>query len=259
MRHIRALILLLGLGMTTGALAEMRTYDVEARYRHEVYTALVGVLSPQGPTPPVGRVQLLPTGQLLIDTSAEMHAQVAAVLESIKNHRVEATPRVTLRYWAVLGTKGSPQDSSIGAIGAGMKVPEILSGVLDQLRGVHGDLAFRLYGNATLVSESGQEGGLSGETLNISQRAYVQESKLNVELGIRFEYGVVVGQYPGSGDGQTNPYQMLQRFQQSVKLNTSLAPNEFVVVGENAIRNSDRVTGGIDGTIFYIVQWPVAK
>jgi hypothetical protein len=44
-----------------------------------------------------------------------------------------------------------------------------------------------------------------------------------------------------------------------VKLNTSLAPNEFVVVGENTIRNSDRVPDGIDGTIFYIVQWPVAK
>ena len=80
-----------------------------------------------------------------------------------------------------------------------MKVPEILSGVLDQLRGVHGNLAFRLYGNATLVSESGQDGDLSGETLNISQRAYVQESMLNVELGIGFEYGVVTGQVPWIG------------------------------------------------------------
>jgi hypothetical protein len=133
-----------------------------------------------------------------------------------------------------------------------MEVPEILSGVLDELRRVHGDLAFRLYGNATLVSESGQEGVLSGEVLNISQRAYVQESKLNVELGIRFEYSVDVRM-------QTNPLPIFQRFQQGVKLNTSLEPNEFVVVGENTVRTSDRVTGGIDGTIFYIVQWPVAK
>jgi hypothetical protein len=256
MTQIRALILLLGLGMTTGALAEMRTYDVEARYRQEVYTALRGVLSPEGVTPAQGRIQLLPTGQLLIDTSAEMHAQVAAVLQSIKNHQAEATPRVTLRYWAVLGTKGSPQDSRIGG---DMEVPEILSGVLDELRRVHGDLAFRLYGNATLVSESGQEGDLSGETLNISQRAYVQESKLNVELAVRFNYTVVAEQYRGSGGGQGIPFQAIQRFEQGVKLNTSLEPNEFVVVGENTIRNSDRVTGGIDGTIFYIVQWSVAE
>lgn len=256
MRHIRALILLLGLGMTTGALAEMRTYDVEARYRQEVYSALVGVLSSQGPMPPVGRVQLLPTGQLLIDTSAEMHAQVAAVLESIKNHRVEATPRVTLRYWAVLGTKASPQDSGIGA---GKEVPAILSNVLDELRRVHGNLAFRLYGNATLVSDSGQRGGLSGDTLRISQLAYVQQSMLNVELSISFEYSVVLGQFRGSGDGQSNPFNTVQRFQQGVNLDTSLKPNEFVVVGENTIRNSDRVADGVDGTIFYIVQWPVSK
>jgi hypothetical protein len=257
MTQIRALILLLGLGLTTGALAEMRTYDVEARYRQEVYTALRGVLSPEGVTPPQGRIQLLPTGQLLIDTSAEMHAQVAAVLQSIKNHQAEATPRVTLRYWAVLGTKGSPQDSRIG--GDNMEVPEILSGVLDELRRVHGDLAFRLYGNATLVSESGQKGDLSGETLNISQRAYVQESKLNVELEIDAGYALLLSHQVGSGDGQTNPFRSFQRLQQGVKLNTSLEPNEFVVVGENTIRYSDRVEGGIDGTVFYIVQWSVAK
>jgi hypothetical protein len=32
-----------------------------------------------------------------------------------------------------------------------------------------------------------------------------------------------------------------------------------VVVGENAIRNSAQLTDGIDGTVFYIVQWPVAE
>lgn len=256
MTRFRALILLIGLGMTTGALAELRTYDVEARYRQEVYTALSGVLNPGGSEPAKGRVRLLPTGQLLIDTSAEMHTQVAAVLESIRSHQAEATPRVTLRYWAVLGTKG-PQPQNVG-IGAGMEVPEILSDVLDQLRRVHGDLVFSVYGNATLVSESGQQGELMGEPLTIRQRAYVQESKLHVELAIRADYAVVVSQQGGSGDGQATPFQSF-RIQQGVELNTSLEPNEFVVVGENTARNSDRVKGGIDGTIFYIVQWPVAE
>jgi hypothetical protein len=253
MRHIRALILLLGLGMTTGALAEMRTYDVEARYRKEVYSVLYNVISPQGPTPSVG-VQLLPTGQLLVNASSETQEQVAAVLESIRNHQVEATPRVTLRYWAVLGTKGSPQDPGIGA---GREVPAILSDVLDELRRVHGNLAFRLYGNATLVSDSGQGGKLSGDTLSIDQLAYVQQSMLNVELSIGFEYGVVTAQPPGNG--QTNPFNTVQRFQKGLNLDTTLKPNEFVVVGENTIRTSDRVADGIDGTIFFIVQWPVAK
>jgi len=132
-------------------------------------------------------------------------------------------------------------------------VPAILSDVLDELRRVHGNLAFRLYGNATVVSDSGQSGRLRGDTLSINQLAYVQQSMLNVELSIEFEYGVLTAQVPGNG--QTNPFNTVQRFQQGVNLDTSLKPNEFVVVGENTMRVAD----GIDGTIFYIVQWPVAK
>jgi hypothetical protein len=257
MTPLRALILLLGMSMASGALAELRTYDVDARYRQEVYSALSNVLNPgRGPQFSTGVVSLLPTGQLLVDTSAELHEQVAAVLESIKNHQVEATPRVTLRYWTVFGTKDSPQNSTIGE---GSEVPEILSGVLDELRRVHGDLSFRLYGNATLVSESGQSSNLSGDTLNIQQLAYVQQSMLNVELSINFIYSVEINQTPASDDGQRSSFATIQRFNQGVSLNTSLEPNEFVVVGENTIRSSDRVADGIDGTAFYIVQWSVAE
>jgi hypothetical protein len=253
MRYLRALILLLGLAVTVGAQAELRTYEVDAKYRQEVFAALKAVLNP-GEQHAAGRISMLPTGQLLIDTSAEMHEQVAAVLESIRNHRVEATPRVTLRYWAVLGTADSSQSSGAGQ---GTEVPEILSGVLDELRRVHGGLSFRLYGNATLVSESGQRSQIRGETLNITQLAYVLQSTLNAELTINFRYSI-----RPSGRGSAAafaPNNIIQSFQHEVNLQTSLEPNEFVVVGENAIRNSAQLTDGIDGTVFYIVQWPVAE
>lgn len=250
MRQLRALIFLLGLTLAVGAQAELRTYEVDARYRQEVYAALKSVLNPNEHVSS-GQVSLLPTGQLLIDTSAEMHEQVAAVLESISNYHVEATPRVTLRYWAVLGTRDTAQNPGVGE---GAEVPEVLSGVLDELRRVHGDLSFRLYGNAMLVSESGQRGQLSGEPLNIQQLAYVQPSVLNVELRINFEY--VLRGATSTDNGQTNgPRAMGWRIPpQGVFLQTSLEPNEFVVVGENTIRD-----GGIDGTVFYIVQWAVAE
>jgi hypothetical protein len=122
---------------------------------------------------------------------------------------------------------------------------------------VHGGLSFRLYGNATLVSESGQRSQISGETLNITQLAYVLQSTLNAELTINFRYSI-----RPSGRGSAAafaPNNIIQSFQHEVNLQTSLEPNEFVVVGENAIRNSAQLTDGIDGTVFYIVQWPVAE
>lgn len=262
MRHLRTCLLLLGLIATTSALAELRVYDVQEKYRQEVYSALRGVLRPQNQQPS-GQIQMLPTGQILIDTSAQMHEQVAAILEDINAFQVEATPRVTLRYWAVLGTRGDSQDSQVPDGGA---VPEILADVLEELRRVHGDLSFRLLGNATLVTESGQRGGLQGDPLTINQIAWVQGATLNAELTINYEYTVQTGQFRSRSDdsdsgGGVNPFTTIQRERQGVSLNTSIAQNEFVVVGENTItfsRSADD-QGNLDGTIFYIVHWPVDR
>jgi hypothetical protein len=258
MRHLRTGLLLLGLITATSALAELRVYDVQEKYRQEVYTALRGVLRPpnQGAS---GQIEMLPTGQILIDTSAEMHEQVAAILEDINAYQVEATPRVTLRYWAVLGTHDELRDPAPAASDA---VPEILSDVLDELRRVHGDLSFRLIGNATLVTESGEQGGLQGDPLTVNQVAWVQGSTLNAELSIRFAYAVQSRPFTANNDdggsGESNPFSTISRDSQSVSLNTSIAQNEFVVVGENTIRVNTVDQGNLDGTLFYIVHWPVA-
>lgn len=242
MRYLRTLLLFLGLTLAAAAHADLRTYEVDARYRQELFSALKAVLNPNEQVAN-GRISMLPTGQLLIDASPEVHEQVAAVLESVRSFSAEATPRVTLRYWAVLGIRESAPDLGVGR--PGTEVPEFLSGVLDELRRVHGDLAFHLSGNATLVSESGQPAEIGGEPLNIRQLAYVQPSALNVELRIRFIYRVP------AADGRG----IIANLQQGVELHTSLEPNEFVVVGENTIRSSDYVPDGIDGTVFFIVQW----
>jgi hypothetical protein len=250
MRYIRASILLFSLVFSASALAELKVYDVDARYRQEVYAALRGVLSPRN-REVVGSLSMLPSGQILIDTSAEMHGQVAAVLRAIAEHQSEPSPRVTLRYWAVLGSRESS---------AGDAPPEILSDVLDELERVHGDLSFRVLGNATLVTESGQEGELDGTPLSIRQQVYVEGSTLNTELEILFRYRLTAAAFQaGNADPanpQANPFQTIRVEEQRVELNTSMRPGEFVVVGENTIRENTITDGVLDGTIFYIVNWP---
>lgn len=242
MTYLRTWILFLGLIVAAAAQAELRVYDVDPRYRQEVFEALRSVLSRNDLASP-GTISVLPTGQLLVDTSSQMHAQVGAVLESINTYHAEPTPRVTLRYWAVLGTR-APELSS----GQGLDVPEVLAEVLDEIRRSHGDLSFRLHGAATLVSGSGQQSELSGQTLNVTQTAYVQPSRLDVELAMDFQYTIAT-QVP-KDDGESIPY--TRREQQALSLRTSLEPNEFVVVSENTM-------GENLGTVFYIVQWAVAE
>lgn len=249
MRILRAPILLFTLIFSSSALADLAVYDVDARYRQEVFAALRGILTPQRSPVAIGQIQMLPTGQILIDTSPEMHEQIAAVIRAIDERESEPAPRVTLRYWAVLGSRDADADSD---------TPEILSNVLAELRRIHGDLSFRVLGNATLVTASGQQGELDGEPLSVGQEAYVEGETLNTELEIRFFYRTMPAQFQ-AGNPQVNAFQTTQTGVQRVELNTSMRRGEFVVVGENTIRQNTISHGELAGTIFYIVHWSDAE
>jgi hypothetical protein len=244
MSFYRKIILLLCLAFSSNVLAEFKLYDVDPSYREEVYGALLRAMVNTGMA---SSIELLPTGQILIDAVPETHQQVAAVLEEIRRHEAEPTPRVRLQYWVVLGTPEVPGDAN---------TPAALEGVLDEIREVHGPLSFQLLGNATLVTDSGMGGTSSGE-LVIRQTAYVQGARLHAELSISFQYKVTVGVTQMGGQGQpTVP--MTQMRNQGLELNTSLEQGEFVVVGENSVTDNLFGEGEVDGTFFYIVHWPAA-
>jgi hypothetical protein len=245
MRILRAPILLFILVFSSNALADLAVYDVEAKYRQEVFAALRGILTPER-SDVIGQIQMLPSGQILIDTSPQMHEQIAAVIRAIDERQSEAAPRVTLRYWAVIGSRAANAES---------ETPDMLSNVLDELKRIHGDLSFRVLGNATLVTESGQQGELDGEPLSVRQEAYVEGETLNTDLEITFLYRAMSGQFQANANVQVNSFQTIQANEQRVELNTSMRQGEFVVVGENTIRQNTISHGELDGTIFYIVHW----
>lgn len=238
MRTFAATVALMSLSLPAGALAELRTYSVDPQYRQEVYQALAGVLSdrPQ----PIGRVERLPTGQFLVDTSPELHAQIETILDDIAAQQPAAAARVALRYWVVLGSRNAGDDAGL---------PVVLRETLDELEAIHGDLGFRVVGNASLVTESGQPGELEGNPLSIEQEAYAQGNILNADLEIQFLYTFMTGQTNTNQQG--NPFETVQRWVQRVELRTTLEAGDVVVLSENSIDGVD-----LDGTLFYIVHWP---
>lgn len=239
MRTLGAIAAIICLCHSALAVAELRTYDVDPKYRQEVYQALVGVL--QSSPSPTGRVERLPTGQLLIDAGPEVHKQIKAVLDGIAERQAGAAPQITLRYWAVLGSPNA-EDTAV--------VPAILSNVLDEIEGVHGPLGFRILGNATLVTESGQFGQLEGHPLSIRQKTFAQGPALNAQIAIEFAY-TRHSKPGGSSDASPNPCETMQRQQQEIELTTTLEAGDTVVLGENTLD-----TGELKGTMFYIIHWP---
>lgn len=245
MRAFPAIAVLVCLSLPAGALAELRAYEVDAKYRQEVFQALRGIL--QDRPNPTGRVERLPTGQVLIDAAPEVHAQIETILDSIAARETAAAPRITLRYWAVLGSPGEADAAD---------VPAIRRDVLDEIEAVHGDLGFRVLGNATLVTESGQSGELEGNPLTVMQETYAQGTALNALIQIEFNYPLYVR--PMSGDGAA-PFRTREILEQRVDLRTTLEAGEFVVLGENTLGENTIEGDGLSGTMFYIVHWPAER
>lgn len=238
MRRTAVLLGCLGLLLSAKASAELRAYDVDGQYRDEVFAALQDVLI-DNPAAAVGesaygRVQRLPTGQILVDAAPGTHGQIEAVLEAIRARGISAAPRATLHYWVVVGNRG----------GEGGDTPPILGDVLREVERLHGDLAFRMLGTATLVTESGQPGQVEGIPLRVEQLAYVQAGTLRAEIQIEFvrprtrvsELGNEIPTYDKAA---------------GIEVAASLQPGEFLVLGENTISSDE-----LDGTLFYIVHWP---
>lgn len=241
MRTLAGIAALACLGVPAVAMADLRAYDVDAKYRQEVYEALRGILEAE--QSPTGRIERLPTGQLLIDTAPEIHKQIEAVLEEVAARQPTAAPQITLRYWAVLGSPDADDADS---------VPEILREALDEIESVHGPLGFRILANATLVTESGQYGEVEGHPLSVSQQTFAQGTDLSAEIGIRFAYARHARRVAeGDGNGATKLLPVMAPATQEVNLKTTLEAGDIVVLGENTIDG-----GELDGTMFYIVHWP---
>jgi hypothetical protein len=241
----------LALLISSNAWADLKTYDVDSQYQQEIYAALKDILSPQG-QPTQGRVQLLPSGQILVNAGPDTLEQVDKVLQAIRARPVAAAPRVELQYWAVVGSRPATANAAgaapprplndvtvVGnrapAANPGTAPPSALNEVLAEIKHVHGDLQFRVLGTTSLTTQSGQRGEIGGSPLRVDQTTFVQGDTLNARIEMLLSSTTPEGPPPNR-----------------IEVGTSLRRGEFVVLGQ-----SELVGGGLDGPVFFIVHWPL--
>jgi hypothetical protein len=237
MTRLRLPAAVLALLIAGTARADLRTFDIDPQYQQEVFAALTDVLTPDPQRGLImeahGRVELLPSGQILVNADTATLEQVEQVLEALRARAAPAAPRVSLRYWAVLGT---PAQSDAEAP-VGTRPPGLLNDVLSELRRVHGDLTFSVVGTAGLVTQSGQAGHVGGRILSVEQKAYMQGDTLSADIKLDLERNAAP---PIIGNVELG----------DLAVRTSLKRGEFVVLGENQV-----LGGGLNGFVFYIVHW----
>jgi len=243
MTRIRLAAASLAFLIASNAWADLRTYDVPPQYQQEVFAALREVLNV--PTTEGGRVERLPSGQIVVNAEPEVLDQVELVLKAIRERGVAAAPRVALRYWGVLGVGQSPAAKNVGS-----PPPAVLNDVLSELRRLQGEVAFRVIGTAAITTNSGQFGEVKGTTLNVEQTAYVQGDTLNANISMQLSGPALPEVASGADNVTVRTVGPVAIRYGNLRLTTMLKRGEFVVLGENHVQ-----AGGIDGPVFYIVHW----
>jgi hypothetical protein len=219
------------------AWADLRTFDVEPQYQQEVFAALRDILTPDPERGLVmeahGRVEVLPSGQILVNADAATLDQVERVLQAMRAGSAAATPRAALRYWAILGARAGDRTANEPP----PPPPAVLNGVLAELERIHGDLTFRVLGTAALATNSGQFGEAHGWPLSVEQTVHVRGGTLNASISME-----LTGQAPNTiGNSRIG----------NLSVRTNLSPGEWVVLGESHVQ----FAGGNGGPVFYIVRW----
>ena len=223
------------------AFADTALYDLDAKNAKEIANALRSAVDAQCVTGPsqnpvtnasMCRVELLSTGQLLVEAPPSSQAQVATVLKAIAARGASATPRVTLQYWVIYGAPGKPD-----SVDASLKP---LSAVLQQLERVHGELGFSMQDATSLTTQSGASGSVHGGSLDIDQTLRATGEALDLIAHVQFARKPVV---------------------QGLNVNVTIKRGEFVVLaertaGEPGKDETDKPASEKPGILFFVVHWP---
>lgn len=178
MSSIRLLTIVALLAVAATASASTVVYDVDAAYRQEVFEALAHLLDRNDNRG--GRVQLLPNGQIVVDTATdERQAEVAAILEAIASAEPEPTPVVSLRYWVL---EGIPGGDNVG------NVPSVLNDVIRELETVHGELGVRVLNSAIVSGRAGEQSVFGTDTMELVQTVYINGDQLNGQIVVDTDF-----------------------------------------------------------------------
>jgi len=219
--------------------AATRIYDVDPAYRQEVYTVLTRLLEIPGDATRSGRVEILPNGQLVVDTATdERQDEVATILESIARNRPAETPTVTLRYW-LLGTDPNPA--------VGTTPPPILAGVLRELADVHGPQTFRVMSAATVAGRAGVNTYFESAPWIITQTGHVSGERLNAVVYLEHDWARVLA----TDDVEQAPANLAKR---QLRVEVSFTPGQFLVLGSGMTPGTAN-----DAVSAIVVQWPEAE
>lgn len=202
----------------------LRSYEIAPELGTELSTILNGVLDRGEETPPVGRVELGPGGQLIVAAPEDIHQGIEKMLDDIKNAMPEPPPMITTTYWIMAG---SPAEETIWPSRL-----EELGLALGSIASADGPTDFTLLEKAQLHSLSGEKGMAVTRLFRIEQRATSREGQIFASLRL-------TPRSIGGGDIDTR---------------VNLRPDQLLVLGQSALPKQRGGQDDTDSSLYIIVR-----
>ncbi len=204
----------------------LRSYDVRPEIAKEVEGALTTALSPVNGFP-YGRVNLSPSGQLLVVAPPSIQQGVEQILKEVASRKPAATPSIRFEAWLVTASPGAPTDSPS------------LTEIEPALRAVEqskGSAHFELLEKLSTQTQAGQNSSVQGERTSLSVTGSLRRDSKDQPVIAAL---VVLNTHISHGGPPP-----------SIKAQTELRPGELLVLGQSSLSEG----ADADRALYYIVR-----
>ncbi|WAS99145.1 hypothetical protein [Nannocystis punicea] len=214
----------------------LRTYTVPPEQARSIEQALASALSSGKDLPPLGTVERLPDGRLVVVAPPGIQDGVAALVAGLDTAKAPPVRTAEFDYWIVVG---EPAQTAEGVDA----VPDIAP-ALQAIVGAQGPMRFRLHESMHLSSLIDDRAEADGSRMRARQTVSEVGGRLVADLDIS------VAQ---QSKDRTNLHVCGQDCNQ-LKSRVHLDPGQLLVIGQAGLGSTDAKAPEGSKTLFYIVR-----
>lgn len=214
----------------------LRTYTVPPEQARAIDRALSSALSTGKETPPLGTVERLPDGRLLVVAPPGIQDGIAALIRDLDPSKTPPVRTAEFDYWIVLA---EPAEAATGV--------EVVPDIAPALRAItasQGPMAFSLLETMRLSSLLDEGAEADGNRMQARQVVSESDGRLIADLDLSVA--------TGSGD-KIHRVLCTGDTCKRLKSRIHLEPDQLLVVGQTGVAGEGKA-GAVPKTMFYIVR-----
>ncbi|MCY1062452.1 hypothetical protein [Nannocystis sp. SCPEA4] len=217
----------------------LRTYAVPPEQARSIEHALASALSTGKDTPPLGTVERLPDGRLVVVAPPGIQDGVAALIRDLDTTKAPPVRTAEFDYWVVIGEPASATQ--------GLEALPDLAPALQAITEAQGPMKFSLHESMHLSSLLDDRGEADGNLMQARQLVTEVGGRLVADLELSVS---------STAKGR-NPMHICANECNRLKSRIHLDPGQLLVVGQSGVDVGETKGEHVSKSMFYVVRGQV--